>query len=83
MMALEEGHDNQSRAYQKIPDAFRKVFAAMTYMIDDAVKNLTNSLKEHSMFEDTFYIIASDNGGNPMENCGANNYPLRGYKGSV
>ena len=79
--ALENGKDAVSRSFQKIPDYSRKVYAAMTYLLDEAVRNLTCTLRGKGMFDDTFYIIASDNGGNPMGHCGGSNYPLRGMKG--
>lgn len=59
----------------------RRVFAAATIVADEAVYNVTVSLKHNDLFEDTILIIASDNGGNPW--AAGNNYPLRGMKNEL
>ena len=47
--------------------------------MDDAIGNITTSLKENGLYENTVIVFVSDNGGNLLE--GASNYPLRGMKG--
>lgn len=66
---------------KSIPNDQRLVFAAMTLVADDAVKNLTTCLQENGLYDETLLIIASDNGGNPQVSASGSNYPLRGMKG--
>lgn len=61
----------------------RRVFAAMTLVADDAIRNLTTILMENRLYDETVLIIASDNGGNPQVSASGSNYPLRGMKGYV
>lgn len=64
----------------------RKEFAAGLWMGDQAIDSVVTALKARDMYEDTVIIATSDNGG-PSNSAGgpngANNYPLRGYKGNV
>eukprot|EP00039_Didymoeca_costata_P016350 m.290869 g.290869 ORF g.290869 m.290869 type:complete len:717 (+) comp16380_c0_seq43:195-2345(+) len=64
----------------------------MVGMCDDAIKNVTDLLKERNMYDDTLIIFASDNGGEAStlyhltgtkEWAPYRNYPLRGLKKSV
>jgi arylsulfatase A-like enzyme len=60
-----------------ITDSKRKTFAGMVSALDEAVENITSTLAEVGMWEDTLFLFNSDNGG-PLGS--ANNYPLRGGK---
>jgi arylsulfatase A-like enzyme len=55
----------------------RKTFAGMVSALDEAVDNVTSTLKDVGMWQDTVLLFNSDNGG-PLGS--ANNYPLRGGK---
>ena len=56
-------------------------YHAMVACLDDVVGNVTYSLRQAELWEDTFFLLSSDNGG-PSYNSAhtANNYPLRGSK---
>ena len=58
----------------------RKTFACMTIVLDEVVQNMTDTLNKHGMYDDTFIVIASDNGANPQISSAGSNFPLRGYK---
>ena len=45
----------------------------MLAVVDEGIANLTETLKEEGMWDDTLLIITSDNGGIGP----GNNYPLR------
>lgn len=66
-----------------IPNWARRTFAGMLMILDEAVGNVTDSLKANGLFDETVFILASDNGGNPQVDGAASNYPLRGMKGYV
>ena len=60
-----------------IADPKRKTFAGMVSALDEAVGNLTQTLREVGMWENCLLLFNSDNGGPIGE---ANNFPLRGGK---
>ncbi|CAC5379761.1 ARSB [Mytilus coruscus] len=53
----------------------------MVTAMDDAIGNVTDSLKRNGMFENTLIIFTADNGG--WTTFSGNNYPLRGGKATV
>lgn len=67
--------------FPDIKDNKRKTYAGMVYAVDRGVERIVKSLKETGQYDNTLIVFFSDNGGKP--NLGANNYPLRGRKGSV
>ena len=67
--------------YAHVKDKKRRVFSAMVTAMDEAIGNVTNALKNRSMWNDTLMVFTTDNGG-PVT-VGANNYPLRGSKHTV
>lgn len=61
-------------------DTKRSTFAGMCLYVDEALLNLTLSLKRVKMWDDTLLIFTTDNG-SPVT-VGGSNHPLRGGKGS-
>eukprot|EP01060_Flectonema_neradi_P006604 TRINITY_DN1446_c5_g1_i1.p1 TRINITY_DN1446_c5_g1~~TRINITY_DN1446_c5_g1_i1.p1 ORF type:complete len:572 (+),score=118.17 TRINITY_DN1446_c5_g1_i1:72-1718(+) len=55
----------------------RLVKAGMISAMDEAIGNITKTLKTEGMFDNTVIIFSTDNGG-PIDDD--NNYPLRGHK---
>lgn len=45
-----------------IPDKTRRTYAAMVNMLDDVVGDVADALKERGMWEDTVFLVWSDNG---------------------
>jgi len=67
--------------FPEIKDKKRKIYAGMVYAVDRGVNKIMRALKDTGQYDNTLIVFFSDNGGKP--NLGANNYPLRGRKGSV
>lgn len=59
----------------------RLMYHAMVHCLDDVVGNVTAALRQAQLWENTFFLLFSDNGG-PSYNAAhtANNFPLRGSK---
>jgi len=68
-------------ACSHIPDAKRRVFAAMVETMDRAIGTVLRTLEQEGMARDTLIVFLSDNGG-PI-NAGARNDPLRAGKATV
>ena len=67
-----------------IPDPRRRLYAAMLAHVDSMVGRVAGALKARGLWDDLLWLTAADNGGAVYLNgsAGANNYPLRGGKGS-
>ena len=73
--------------YQHVADEDRRTYLGMVTAMDDAVGNITQSLIDNGLYDNTIILWFSDNGG-PAANWppghgtsyGANNWPLRGSK---
>ena len=53
----------------------------MVSVLDEIIGNISDLLKEHSLWNDTLLILSSDNGGSlDLDESGSNNSPLRGSK---
>ena len=53
----------------------------MLYILDEGVGNITNALEKSGLMASTILFFSSDNGG--LVTGGANNWPWRGWKGSL
>ncbi|XP_064616011.1 arylsulfatase B-like [Liolophura sinensis] len=73
--------EKYTQMYDFIQDKNRRTYAGMVTCMDEAVGNITKAFQDKFMFEDTFMIFTTDNGGQIHE--GGNNWPLRGWKGSL
>ena len=65
--------------FDHITNDDRKHYLAMVKFFDDVMGDLVNALKARGMWSNTLLVLSSDNGGYLS---GANNYPLKGTKGS-
>eukprot|EP01064_Diplonema_japonicum_P008406 TRINITY_DN15861_c0_g1_i1.p1 TRINITY_DN15861_c0_g1~~TRINITY_DN15861_c0_g1_i1.p1 ORF type:complete len:522 (+),score=73.66 TRINITY_DN15861_c0_g1_i1:57-1622(+) len=63
-----------------ISDPLRRIYHAMTYYIDEAIGNVTDSLKQNGLWDSTVVIVHTDNGGALYPGDAGNNYPLKGGK---
>eukprot|EP01084_Bolivina_argentea_P227470 384160_1 len=89
-MALQNNHD----PYQ-VPQSYMDKFpsswdekqiqvAGMSNFWDEMLANLTSAMKENGMWQNTLFIVSSDNGGpTGTDGNAANNSPLRGGKYSM
>jgi len=68
--------------FQNVENEKRRIFAAMLAVMDDGIGMVTSTIAAiEGMLETTMVVFLSDNGGPTQE--GANNWPLRGWKGSL
>ena len=69
--------------YPNAEPANRKKLLGMVTAMDDAIGNITETLKVNELYENSIIIFVSDNGGQAAgRNSGASNYPLRADKGT-
>ena len=67
-------------SFAHVRDPSRRTFAAMAAVVDEGVGNISAALTS-SGNERTVLFLSGDNGGTIR--AGGNNYPLRGFKGSL
>ena len=63
---------------KSVKDNTRRIYAGMVSAVDEAMKNLTHTLKVSGMWENTVLVLSNDNGG--WNGYGGLNYPYRGHK---
>ena len=71
--------DSNLTKFDFIDNEDRKHYVAMVKYLDDVIGEMVDALKAKSMWSNTLLVVSSDNGGYLS---GANNYPLKGTKGS-
>ncbi|XP_054163408.1 arylsulfatase B-like [Oppia nitens] len=71
--------------FSYIKSADRRVFAAMTYAMDESIGILVDALKQQHMLTNSVIVFVSDNGGPASGFTGnaASNWPLRGVKATL
>ena len=69
--------------YPHISDPDRMMFSAAASALDESVMNITQTLKDTGLYDNTVIVFLGDNGGQPGNHGGGNNYPLRGMKGTT
>ncbi|KAK6175123.1 hypothetical protein SNE40_013647 [Patella caerulea] len=70
-----------SDMYPHVMNQGRKILSGMVSILDEAIGNITQTLIDQGMYNDTLILLTADNGAEPI-NYG-NNYPLRGTKHSL
>ena len=79
--ALDQAPQEYINRYSWVTDERRRNLSAMITVMDEAAGNITSVLKEVDMWNDTLFIMSTDNGGPTAQM--ASNYPLRGGKGTL
>ncbi len=73
---------DRTRRMNPAPSA-RPLYAAVVDALDVAIGKVLETLKDEGIEEDTIILFSSDNGGAAYAGGGADNYPLRGGKGTT
>ena len=68
--------------YKSIDYYYRRVYHAMVAYVDDVVGAVVGALKEKGLWDNLLFVASSDNGGPISSEKGANNFPLKGGKGT-
>jgi len=68
--------------YPGVDNEDRRTYMAMSSFVAEAIKNITESLQKHNMWNNTLIIFSTDNGGPTRQGAAANNFPFKGGKRS-
>lgn len=74
----QELEHSQLEVIKGINNPYRKKFGGLLAILDKTVDLMMTALKSSSLYENTIFVMASDNGG--CHEQGGSNYPLRGGK---
>lgn len=74
--------NEREKQFADVKDPVRRKCLAQISLMDDAVGAITKALADSGQAQDTLIFFFTDNGGTPPS-LGADNTPLRGYKGYV
>ena len=77
-----KGYNDEDRL-RHIKNAVRKKYAGLIVAMDDNVGKILETLKSHELTDNTLVIFTNDNGGPGPNKTGADNYPLKGFKGGL
>ena len=78
--------DDRLEKFGSIADPMRRIYAAMTLAMDEAVGRVMSQLRQSNLEQDTLVFFISDNGGPTVHKYAYNassNTPLRGSKGTT
>ena len=78
--------DDRLEKFGSIADPMRRIYAAMTLAMDEAVGRVMSQLGQSNLEQDTLVFFISDNGGPTVHRYAYNassNTPLRGSKGTT
>ena len=78
--------DDRLEKFGSIADPMRRIYAAMTLAMDEAVGRVMSQLRQSNLEQDTLVFFISDNGGPTVHRYAYNassNTPLRGSKGTT
>lgn len=64
-----------------VDEANRRTVCGMMLGVDRGVADLETAIRTHRRWDNTFFVVFSDNGGD--NKWGTSNYPLRGHKDQV
>jgi arylsulfatase A-like enzyme len=79
--APHQPREEYEKRFSEIDNERRRKYLAQINMLDDAIGNVINALKESEQLQNTLVFYFTDNGGSLLH--GANNWPLRGGKGEL
>ncbi len=74
--------NEREKQFADVKDPVRRKCLAQISLMDDAIGEVTRALADSGQAQDTLIFFFTDNGGTPPS-LGADNTPLRGYKGYV